>query len=211
MSKLNMAEETVNTRLEMFCDAVFAIALTLLILELKIPVKEAIHSSDDLWHTLKDLLPSVFAFLLSFAIIAIQWVNHHAAMKWVDKSTPRFIHANIFLLLAIVMIPFSTSLLAEFGFTEAAAPAVVIYTFVILLCNLGWNLLTQTALKPRSLVKNAASEAAMKTLSKNVRFAFILYLLCTVLAFWFPTLVSIIITLIWGYWFIITFKYKEKY
>ena len=206
-----MPEETVNTRLEMFCDAVFAIALTLLILELKTPVAETIHNADDLWHSLKDLLPSIFAFFLSFAIIAIQWVNHHAAMKWIDKSTPRFIHANIFLLLTIVMIPFTTSLLAEFGFTQAAAPAVVIYTFVILLCNFGWNLVTQAALKPRSLAKNAAAEAAMKGLSRSVRFAFIFYLLCTVLAFWFPTLVSIIITLIWVYWFFITFKYKEKY
>ena len=205
-----MPEETANTRLEIFCDAVFAIALTLLILELKTPVAETIHNSDDLWHSLKHLLPSVFAFLLSFAIIAIQWVNHHEAMKWVNKSTPYFIHANVFLLLTIVMIPFTTSLLAEFGFTEAAAPAVVLYTFVILLSNIGWNLVTHTALKPKSLAKNAALEAKMKTLSRHAKFAFFLYLLCTVLAFWFPTLISIVITLTWIYWFILSLKYKEK-
>ena len=206
-----MPEETANTRLEMFCDAVFAIALTLLILELKTPAAESIHNSADLWHALKDLWPSVFAFLLSFAIIAIQWVNHHEAMKWVNKSTPRFIHANVFLIMTIVMIPFTTSLLAEFGFTEAAAPAVVLYTFVILLSNVGWNLVTQAALKPKSLAKNAAAEAAMKRLSGNARFAFIFYFLCTVLAFWFPTLISIVITLTWVYWLLLSFKYKEKY
>ena len=206
-----MSESNPNYRLETFCDAVFAIALTLLILELKTPAAETIHNSHDLWHSLKDLLPSVFAFLLSFAIIAIQWVNHHEAMKWVDKSTPRFIHANVFLLLTIVMIPFAASLLAEFGFTEAAAPAVVIYTFDILLCNVGWNLITQAALKPKSLTKNAAAEAAMKTLSRSVRFTFIIYSLCTVLAFWFPTLISIVISLIWVYWFIFSLKYKEKF
>ena len=204
-----MSEET--TRLENYCDAVFAFSLTLLILELKTPAAETIHNSDDLWHSLKDLLPSVFAFLLSFAIIATQWVNHHEAMKCVNKSTPRFIYANVFMLLSIIMIPFTQSLLAEFGFTKAAAPAVVLYTFVILLCNVGWNLVTQTALTQKLLAKNAAAEAAMKTLSRNVRFAFILYLLCTVLAFWFPTLISIVITLSWVYWFILSFKYKEKY
>ncbi|HTF29686.1 MAG TPA: TMEM175 family protein, partial [Flavitalea sp.] len=158
----------------------------------------------------KELLPSVFAFLLSFAIIATEWVNHHEAMKWVNKSTPRFVYANVFLLLTIITIPFTTSLLAEFGFTEAAAPAVVLYTFVILLCNVGWNLVTQTALKQKLLAKNAAAEAAMKTLSRNVRFAFILYLLCTVLAFWFPTLISIIITLSWVYWFILSFQIQNE-
>jgi uncharacterized membrane protein len=206
-----MREESENTRLEFFCDAVFSIALTLLILDIKAPAAETVHNSDDLWYSLKDLLPSVFAFLLSFTIIATQWVNHHEAMKCVNKSTPRFIYTNVFLMLPIVMIPFTTSLLAEFGFTEAASPAVVLYTFVILLCNVGWNLVTQTAFKQKLLAKNADAEASMKRLSRNVRFAFILYLLCTVLAFWFPTLIFILITLSWVYWFILSFKYKVKY
>ena len=112
------------------------------------------------------------------------------------------------MLLTIIMIPFTQSLLAKFGFTKDAAPAVVLYTFVILLCNIGWNLITQTAIKQKLLVKNAAAEVAMKTLSRNVRFAFILYLLCTVLAFWFPTFISVVLSLSWIYWFILSFKYK---
>jgi uncharacterized membrane protein len=109
------------------------------------------------------------------------------------------------------MIPFTTSLLAEVGFTEAAAQAVVLYTFVILLCNVAWVIVTQTALKPTSLTKDATAEVAMKTLSRHVRFAFIIYLLCTVLSFWFPRLVSVVITLIWVYWFVFSFKFNEKY
>lgn len=84
-----MPEKTANTRLEIFCDAVFAISLTLLILELKTPARETIHNSNDLWYSLKDLLPSVFAFFLSFTIIATQWVNHHEVMKCVNKSVIR--------------------------------------------------------------------------------------------------------------------------
>jgi uncharacterized membrane protein len=206
-----MREESANTRLEFFCDAVFSFALTLLILDIKVPAAETIHNSDDLWHSLKGQLPSVFAFLLSFAVIAAQWVNHHEAMKCIKKSTPLFIYVNVFMMLTIIMIPFTTSLLAEFGFTEAASPAVLLYTFVILLCSVGWNLIIQTAFKQKLLAKNAAAEAAMKTLSGSGRFAFILYLLCTVLAFWFPTLISIVITLSRVYWFILSFKYKVKY
>lgn len=205
-----MSEKTENTRLEIFCDAVFAISLTLLILDLTTPARETIHNSNDLWHALKDLLPSVFAFFLSFTIIATQWVNHHEAMKCINRSTPRFIYANVFILLTIIMIPFTQALVAKFGFTEAAAPAVVLYTFVILLCNIGWNLLTQTAFEQKLIVKTVAAEAAMKMLSRSVRIAFIFYLLSTVLAFWFPTLISIVLSLSWIYWFILSFKYKVK-
>lgn len=205
-----MAEEKTNSRLETFCDGVFAIALTLLILEIKIPVAENIHGSGDLWHSLKHLLPSIYAFLLSFAIILISWVNHHATLKLVDKSTSHFIYANGFLLLTIVIIPFPTALFAEFGFTDAATPAVVLYSFVILLTNIGWILITHTALTPELLTKNEAAKAVIKNISRQSRFAFIIYFLCTVFAFWFPLIIAIIITITWLAWLFLGLKYKEK-
>ena len=206
-----MSEESTNSRLETFCDGVFAIALTLLILEIKRPLAEDIHTSDDLWHSLKHLLPYLYAFLLSFAIILISWVNHHAMMKLVHKATPPFIYANGFLLLIIVMMPFPTALLAEFGFTNAATPAVVVYSFVNLLNNIGWLLVTHTALKPNPLTKNEASKKAMENVLKQARFAFVIYLACTVLAFWFPVTVAITLTLIWITWLIFGItQMKEK-
>ena len=63
-----MAESNINSRLEAFCDAVFAIALTLLIIDIKIPSREIIYTTNDLWLSLTHLLPSIFAFLLSFII-----------------------------------------------------------------------------------------------------------------------------------------------
>lgn len=206
-----MSEENPNSRLEAFCDAVFAIALTLLILEFKTPELETIHSSNDLWIALKNLLPSLYAFLLSFSIIAIQWGIHHKTMNWVSKTSNAFMYANIFLLLTVVMIPLSTSFLARFGFTNAAAPAVVLYTFIILMCNLAWNILTYTTLHPKLLAKNEKSAAAIKRLSRDVRYTFFMYLICVVLAFWIPTIISIFITLIWIYWFIFSFSFKDKY
>lgn len=205
-----MSEEKINSRLETFCDGVFAIALTLLILEIKTPIAANIHSSGDLWHSLKHLLPSIFAFLLSFGIIIISWVNHHATLKLVDKSTPQFIYANGFLLLTIVIIPFPTALFAEFGFTEAAAPAVVLYGFVILLTNIAWILITWTALTPNPLTKNKAAKAAMENILKESRIAFIVYTTCTVLAFWFPLTISIAITLTWLAWLILGLNFKEQ-
>ena len=80
-----MAESNTNSRLEAFCDGVFAIALTLLIIDIKIPSRENIYTTNDLWLSLTHLLPSIFAFLLSFIIVFITWVNHHLTKN--EKST----------------------------------------------------------------------------------------------------------------------------
>ena len=87
-----------NTRLEAFSDGVFAIALTLLVIELKVPVNN-IESSTDLWMGLRHMLPEIFAFVLSFAIVLITWVNHHNSIKLIAKSSPQFIYSNGVLLL----------------------------------------------------------------------------------------------------------------
>src|SRR5260221_3135555 len=125
-----MTEANANARLEAFCNGVFAIALTLLIIDIKIPASETINTTNDFWLALKHLLPSIFAFLLSFVIIFITWVNHHAVLKLVNRSSPFFIYANGFLLLTVVFIPFPAALLGEHLFTDYAAPAVVLYSAV---------------------------------------------------------------------------------
>src|SRR5262245_64720305 len=102
-----------NHRLETFCDAVFAIALTLLIIDVRIPATTVIGTSADLWLALEHLLPSVFAFILSFGIIFISWVNHHEALRLMERSSQRFIYANGVLLLGVVFVPFPTALLGE--------------------------------------------------------------------------------------------------
>ena len=73
-----MTETHPNTRLEAFCDGVFAIALTLLIIDIRIPASDVIGTSPEMWIALRHLGPSIFAFVVSFTIIFITWVNHHA-------------------------------------------------------------------------------------------------------------------------------------
>src|SRR5436190_17451538 len=97
-----------TARLEAFCDAVFAIAMTLLIIDIKPPSRDSIGSTSEFWRALQHLTPSVFAFVLSFGIIFITWVNHHGAMKLVHRSSASFIYANGFLLLTVVFTPFPT-------------------------------------------------------------------------------------------------------
>ena len=202
-----MAHANSNTRLEAFCDGVFAIALTLLVIDIKIPSTPEINNNAEFWNALKNIAPSVFAFLLSFTVVLITWVNHHNHLKLVDKSCSAFLYANGFLLLTVAFIPFPTSLLGEYILTDHAAPAVVLYDFVLALQAIGWILISRVAVK----AKLAKSEKAEKETRKNGMFgyyAFALYALCAILAFWFPLAVAAFTTLSWIFWLILGIKIK---
>jgi uncharacterized membrane protein len=191
-----------NLRLETFCDGVFAIALTLLIIDVRIPVTTAIGTSADLWLALKQLLPSVFAFVLSFGIIFISWVNHHDAMKLVEKSSHAFIYANGFLMLGVVFVPFPTALLGENLLTSHASPAVVLYSATGAIMGVGWALVSWAALKPERLTRNERAAARMRKGSRNAYFAIAFYTTCAIVAVWLPLAIAVVITVMWLYWVI---------
>jgi uncharacterized membrane protein len=103
-----------HARIEAFSDGVFAIAITLLVLQLKVPPASSNQSIDDLWKSLVNLWPSYFAFILSFGILLVSWVNHHYLFNVLDKSSRPFLYANGFFLMTITFMPFPTALLAEY-------------------------------------------------------------------------------------------------
>lgn len=194
--------ENVNARLETFCDGVFAIALTLLIIDIKIPSNVEINSVAEFWNALYFITPSILAFILSFVVIFITWVNHHNALKLVKKSSASFIYANGFLLFTVVFMPFPTSLLGEYLFTDHAAPAVMLYDALLALQALGWVLFINAALKYH-LGKH---DEAVKTALQNRQFGYFalgLYSLCTVMAIWFPLYVALFTLLTWIFWLIV--------
>jgi uncharacterized membrane protein len=200
-----MAEPRDNSRLEAFCDGVFAIALTLLIIDIRIPasLSEKIKTTRDLWLALEKITPSIFAFILSFAIIIITWVNHHNTLKLVNKSSAPFFYANGLFLLSVVFIPFPTSLLGEYLLTDHSSPAVILYSSVCAFQAIGWNLLTFAAIKPKLLTKNEKSTRAMLRHHRYSYFAFGLYTVCALAAIWYPQTIAIAISVIWIIWLII--------
>ena len=205
-----MSETNLNSRLEAFCDGVFAIALTLLIIDIKIPSTEKINTTADLWIALKHIAPSIFTFVLSFTIILITWVNHHNAIKLVNRSSNSFIYANGFLLLSVVFLPFPTSLVGEYILKDYAAPAVILYDSTLAVQALSWILLTAAAIKNHL----GKSEKATLQIRKNGQFgyfAFVLYSLCAIIAIWFPLAIAIITTITWIFWLIhgINIKHEE--
>jgi uncharacterized membrane protein len=118
---------------------------SLLIIDIKIPAPDANATTRELWLALTHLAPSVFAFVLSFTIILITWVNHHGTFRLVHKSSSAFIYANGFLLLTVVFMPFPTALIGAYLLTDHAAPAVVIYNAVTAVQAIGWILVAGAA------------------------------------------------------------------
>jgi len=204
-----MAETNLNSRLEAFCDAVFAIALTLLIIDIKLPSTIEINNTSDLWLALKHISPSIFAFILSFIVIFITWVNHHNTIKLINKTSASFIYANGLLLLTVVFVPFPTSLIGEYISTDHAAPAVVLYNSVLSLQAIAWVLICQTAIK-NHLGKNEKSNVKIRENGKFGYFAFILYSICAITAFWFPLTVALITTITWIFWLIYGANIKNE-
>lgn len=106
-------------RLILFSDAVFAIAITLLVIELRLPeMKE--DSSAGLRESLAHMIPHFFSFFMSFFIIGIYWVAHHRTFTYVINYDYRLLWYNLFLLCFIALMPFSSSIYGVHGNLDAA-------------------------------------------------------------------------------------------
>jgi len=204
-----MTENKSLARLEMFSDGVFAIAITLLILEIKVPPIDSIHSQNDLIRALVHLWPSYFAFLYSFGGILVQWILHHNAFNYLDKTSRPFLYANGFLLLTIVFFPFPTALLAEYINTEYAMPAIVFYNIASIVNSWGWFLFIRAIDKAKLLKTNTSYGAQYKKLKKSNLFAVFIYASTTLLAIWFPYTALVISVSLWVLWIYLSLVEKE--
>jgi len=206
---LIMTENKSLARLEMFSDGVFAIAITLLILEIKVPPIDSIHSAKDLVNALVRLWPSYFAFFFSFGGILVQWVIHHNVFNVLDKTSRSFLYANGFLLLTIVFFPFPTALLAEYINTEYAMPAIVFYGISSIINSWGWYLFFRTINKPTLLRGRTFSNELYNKMVKSNRFARVIYTSTTLLAVWFPYIALVLNVALWILWVSLSLSEKE--
>jgi uncharacterized membrane protein len=101
-------------RCEAFSDGVFAIAITLLILNVVLPLHH-----EPLGHALLRLWPSYVAYAISFLTIGIMWVNHHTIFRHVERVDRRFLLINLLLLMCVAFVPFPTRVAAEFARSDA--------------------------------------------------------------------------------------------
>ena len=113
-----------KARLEAFSDGVFAIAITLLVLEIKVPPAD---SGRSLARGLLELWPSYAGFAVSFITIGIIWVNHHAVFATVHSVDRPLLFKNLLLLLTVSFIPFPTAVMAEYLRAESGQNLAVAF------------------------------------------------------------------------------------
>jgi uncharacterized membrane protein len=100
-------------RIEALSDGVFAIALTLLILDIKVPVSEAIKTEGDLFNSFCTLTPKFLSYFLSFMTLGIFWTGHCAQLSFIEKSDRHLNWISLFFLLFVSVVPFTTAFLSE--------------------------------------------------------------------------------------------------
>jgi uncharacterized membrane protein len=198
------AEDAKETgRVEAFSDGVFAIAITLLVLELKVPHLADGGAGDSLVRALLAQWPSYVAFVSSFASVLIMWVNHHRMFSFIRRSDARFLYANGLLLFVVTIVPFPTALLAEYFERPGASVAAAVYGGTFVLASIAFNVLWRTAIgREGRLLRAGVSREHLEELTRRYRWGFPSYVLATAAAFVSPVLTVAICLGLWIVWIV---------
>jgi len=171
-------------RLAALSDGVFAVAMTLLVLDLRVPAMEAIHSELDLRHALVVLSPRLLMYLMSFITLGIFWVGQQTQLNHLSRSNRSLSWIHISFLFAVSITPFSTTLLAEF---PRYRTALLAYWINILLLGttlyFSWSCAMGTG-----LVKDDISSEVPVAIKRRILIAQAFYafgaLLCVFSTYW---------------------------
>jgi len=171
-------------RLAALSDGIFGVAMTLLLLELRIPAKELIHSEADLRHALVALLPELLVYLMSFLTLGIFWVGQQTQLNRIGRSERHFTWIHLAFLFCVTLMPFSTRLLAEFIQYRSALLAYwlnILLLGVILFAS--WGRATRAG-----IVKSDTPPQVPAAICRRIWIAQLLYacgaLLCVINTYW---------------------------
>lgn len=165
-----MAADTTDhplERLVFFSDAVFAIAITLLVIEIHVPHLEKGAADSTFWIALAELIPSFIGFFVSFGVIGAFWVGHHRAFSLVGRFDRRLVFPNLLLLGAIALMPFLTAFMSAYH--GRVVPAALYWSWLLLTALLSLRL-NSLATRPPLLADWAdeAEAAEVRLRSRSV-------------------------------------------
>jgi uncharacterized membrane protein len=169
-------------RIVFFSDAVFAIVITLLVLEIKVPHLEE-YSSQSLHQALVHLIPKFMGFICSFFIVGLMWFEHHRIFRFIDGFSAGLIWRNLIFLLVITFIPFPTALFSEYPWSITA---FLIYTLTFGLAALAKFWLWTFAVKA-SLIHPGTDPLTVAKISRRSLAVPLGCLVCIILAVFLPT------------------------
>lgn len=150
-----------TTRVEAFSDGVIAIVITIMVLEFKLP---DFKEDDSSWHILRYLkgnLPYFVAYVFSFMMIGILWVNHHHMFHLLERLDEKMIWKNLFFLFWLSLIPFATAVI---GASPQVAESVALYGFVLLMVSFAFTLM-----RTYSINKNLVHHESERNLDRQIR------------------------------------------
>jgi uncharacterized membrane protein len=184
-------DEIGTARIESFSDGVFAIAATLLVLEISVRTTSGVR----LGHELTRIWPSYLAYVTSFVTIGIIWINHHHNMRAIDRADRTFMFINLLLLLDVAFIPFPTKLVAEFLNRSGEREAVIAYAATLLVMAILYTIWWRYARTGRRLISSTVTDSELRAIDRGFAAPGIpLYGLVFALAFFNP-LAAVILTL----------------
>ena len=135
-----------NERINALSDGVFAIVITLLVLELKVPELAAGVVREELPHTLKEMLPIIISHSISFFVLGIYWVGHHNMFMHIKRHNRVLLWLNIIFLMFVASMPFPTGLVVRYGQERIA---VIIYAATLIAAGLMLDLIWWYATRDR--------------------------------------------------------------
>ena len=167
-------------RLEAFSDGVFAIAITLLVLEIDVP-----DASHGLARVLAEQWPSYVAYAVSFAVIGIMWVNHHGLMDIVANVDRPLLFLNLFLLMFVALMPWTTALLAEHLVAPAsdAHLAAAIYSGDGVMNAIGFNAIWRWIVRDATMLHPHLDIEKLRTRTRRFSLGLVIYPLTVALSF----------------------------
>lgn len=176
-------------RLILFSDAVFAIAITLLVIELKVPELKDEFTDAALLNEMKHLVPRFMGFIISFALIGIYWSIHHRLFGFVHKYSARLIFLNMLFLFSIVLMPFSTGLFGEYSRPSTIHMFIPFAFYVGNISLTGFSnfLLWNYVCDPSNGIADGFPDKEyVKTAKRRSLIVPIVFLISLVVAIWYP-------------------------
>lgn len=191
--------EKETIRLEAFSDGVFAIAMTLLVLDLKVPARW----SEDLNAHLLNQWPSFVAYLNSFITILIIWINHHNLFTHIKRTNNLFMMLNGLLLLTVTFLPFPTALTSEYYGHPGEVAATALYTGTFVIMAIAFNLLWRYAAGEHRLLGREVTQAQVESINRQYMVGPLFYGLSFILVF-ISVPASLLLTILLALFYAIT-------
>ena len=177
-------DETGLERLVFFSDAVFAIAITLLALEIHLPVEAAGLSDLQLMNSLIEIWPKYLSFIISFLVIGNFWISHHRRFRSITRYDTRLLLLNLVMLMCIAFIPFPTSILSE----NSNRTATIFYALSIAMTGLLSTILWWYASRENRLTMKSFDDQIARRYLLSILTIPVVFLLSIGLAFINPDL-----------------------